>query len=111
MTRGKKVSLVDCLAAHERGQVLDQLLKKDADLRREADAIAEDLLDDVSAHATSVEVTKRVLDIDQECLGARTGHKPWGYIEICDVVWELLDEAVRYCQKLCLSSPFRRLVF
>ena len=92
------MSLVHYLAAQERGEVLDQLLKKYADLRREADAIAGDLLDAVSVDATSVDITKRVLDIDMEELGARTGRKPWGYVEICDVVWELLEEAVEGVQ-------------
>lgn len=92
------MDLVDYLVAHERGEVLNQLLKKYVDLRREADAIARDLLDDVSVDATSVEVTERVLGIGMEELGARTGSKPWGYVEVCDVVWELLEEAVEGVQ-------------
>ncbi len=47
MTRRKTEELIRSLEDRERGEVLGQLLKRHPDLRREANVIAEELLDDV----------------------------------------------------------------
>jgi len=53
VTRRSKKDLVSYLAADERGEVLEQLLKKHADLRREANAFAKDKLDGESSRGCS----------------------------------------------------------
>ena len=68
MTQRKGKDRISYLEHHEHAEVLGQLLKRHPGLRREANVIAEDLLDDVSVEAVSKQVAKLVLDIDSEKL-------------------------------------------
>ncbi len=98
MTRRKSKDLILYLEHHEHRKVLDQLLKGHPDLRGEANAIAEHLLDHVSVEAVSKQVAKLVLEIDREKFWGRSGRKPWGYVEPGEAAWELLERAIEGVQ-------------
>ena len=87
----------DCLrhlGSAERARVLMELLGRHPDLSEEANAIAQNLIDDVSVEAVAEEVADLVTGIGYEEIGSRAGRRSWGYVEPTEAAWELLEESI-----------------
>jgi hypothetical protein len=94
MVRRRKKDVLSHLGPRERGEVLGLLLKHHPELRDEVNAIAEDLIRDISLEAVSKEVVDLVLGIGLDALNGRAEQQPWGYVEPGEAAWELLEEAI-----------------
>ena len=73
MPRSKAPDTLAHLADNERAQVLNELLKRHPDLRGEANAIAESLIDDVSVDSVADEVGDLVAGVGEDELSGRPG--------------------------------------
>lgn len=83
------------LAASESAEVLETLLGRHPDLRREAEQIARDLLADLEPESIAASVAESVLTCDLGDLGARAGRQVYGYVDETDEAWEILEEAMQ----------------
>ncbi len=94
MTKAKCGTL-SLLTPDEQVTVLKQILKRHPEFCVEAEALATNLLDDISVEATSEEVSFRISRIGIEELDARSGRQLYGgYVEPTEAAWELLEEAI-----------------
>ena len=94
MPRRKATNTLAHLSTGERAQVLSELLKRHADLRGEANAIAENLIDDVSVEAVADEVADLVTNIGLEEIGSRAGKHSLAYVEPSQAAWDLLEDSI-----------------
>ena len=94
MRHKKAKDFLRYLGSTERARVLTELLGRHPDLREEANAIAQDLIDDASVEAVAAEVADLVTGIGSEELGSRAGRHSWGYVEPTEAAWELLEESI-----------------
>jgi hypothetical protein len=74
--------------------VLKTLLARHWELRPEAEAIARDLLTEISPFSVADDVENTLLQYDYDDLNSRAGGHSWGYVEPTEAAWELLEEAV-----------------
>lgn len=96
--RRNRETILAHLRSHERGRVCDLLLKRHPELREEANAIAKDLLADVSVEDISQEVVYLVSSVGLDSLNVRSGKHYWGYVGPTEAAWELLWEAIEDIQ-------------
>lgn len=94
MPRKRTREVLSHLGAAERAEVLTELLEHHPYLSEEANAIAKDLIDEVSVEAVAEEVTDLVTGTDLDDLNGRAGRHSWGYVEPGEAAWELLEEAL-----------------
>ncbi len=80
--------------AGESARVLGELLRRHPDLTNEANAIAKDLMDDVSIEVVADDVAFRVTSIDPDDFDSRAGSHSWGYVEPGEAATELLEESI-----------------
>ena len=74
--------------------VLKTLLARHRELRPEAEAIARDLLTQISLFSVADDVEIALLQYGYDDLNGRAGGHSWGYVEPTEAAWELLEEAV-----------------
>lgn len=86
--------LLNKLDNAEAASVLKELLDRHSELRSEAEAIARDLLAEVSLFSVADDVESAVLQYDYDDLNGRAGNHSWGYVEPSEAASELLEEAV-----------------
>lgn len=87
-------TLLDKLDNAEAASVLRALLDRHSELRPEAEAIARDILAEISLFSVADDVESAVLQYDYDDLNGRAGSHSWGYVEPSEAAWELLEEAV-----------------
>jgi hypothetical protein len=96
--RGKpsqgETSALASLGAAEQGAVLEELLRRRPELRREAERIAREQLADTDREAVAEELEGTLRSLSSDELNARAGRQRWGYVEPTEAAWELLDESV-----------------
>lgn len=94
MPRKMTEDFVAHLNSDERAEVLGELLRRYPELSEEANAVAQDLLEEVSVEAVAEEVVYLITAIDLERLEGRAGRHDWGYVEPDQAAWELLEESL-----------------
>ncbi len=87
-------TLLDKLDDAEAASVLRGLLARHSELRPEAEAIAKEVLTEISLFSVADDVESAVLQYDYDDLNGRAGSHSWGYVEPSEAAWELLEEAV-----------------
>lgn len=95
MTKKKEnQSLLDKLSPGESAAVLGMLLERHGELREEAEKMARDQLEEVSADAVADDVESALLQYDYDDLNDRAGDHSGDYVEPSEAAWELLEEEV-----------------
>ena len=89
-----KGGVLEKLKSAEAATVLRCLLQRHPELQSDAEAIAADVLGDVSLLSVADDVENAVLQFDYDDLNSRAGRHSWGYVEPSEAAWELLEEAV-----------------
>ncbi len=79
MSRKNTEGILTHLTAAERGEVLLSLFARHPELKEEANAIANAVIDDVSIHDVAEDVEYRVTSIDMDKMDGRAGAHSWGY--------------------------------
>jgi hypothetical protein len=92
--RERGTDLLGRLDNAEAASVLKSLLARHSELRPEAEAIARDLLTEISSFSVADDVEIALLQYDYDDLNGRAGGHSWGYVEPTEAAWELLEEAV-----------------
>ena len=87
-------SVLEKLDAAESASVLKALVDHHPELRSEAEALAREVLGEVSLFSVADDVEDAVLQFDYDDLNSRAGSHSGGYVEPTEVAWELLEEAV-----------------
>src|ERR1035441_712759 len=82
------------MSASPAASVLKTLLARHSELRPETEAIARDSLTQISLFSVADDVETAVLQYDYDDLNGRAGGHSWGYVELTEAAWELLEEAV-----------------
>ena len=122
MPRKRMEDFVSHLNSDERAQVLGELLKRHPELSEEANAFAQDLINDVSVEAVAEEVADLVTAVGLEEVEGRAGRHDWGYVEPDQAAMDLLEESIeemqgdmkrrfaagreRAAEKICLGIVF-----
>ncbi|MBI4604470.1 MAG: hypothetical protein HY721_21115 [Planctomycetes bacterium] len=97
----REPSALERLKPEEAVEVLDGLLERHPGLRKEAEALARNLLEAAPAEGTAEALAEdlRALDIDD--LNSRAGSQRWGYVDPTDAAHELCEEALQpYLEEL-----------
>src|ERR1035437_9773546 len=83
-------------SAMARTTVEDRLAEYDrhSELRSEAEAIASDMLTEISPDSVADEIEEALLQFDYDDLNGRAGSHSWGYVEPSEAAGELLEEAM-----------------
>ncbi|MDD5599787.1 MAG: hypothetical protein PHV82_17715, partial [Victivallaceae bacterium] len=81
------------LDSQEKLTVFEQLLKEPA-IRRKAEAIALELVSEVSAEAVANDLYCALGFIDVEELWDNSGKTRYGYVDVNDLAWEMFEDAV-----------------
>ena len=92
--KGGRECVLERLSSAEAASVLDCLLHRHPEPHSEAEAIAADVLSDVSLLSVADDVERVVLQFDYDDLNGRAGRHSWGYVEPTEAAWELLEKAV-----------------
>ena len=98
MPRKRMEDFVSHLNSDERAQVLGELLKRHPELSEEANAIAQDLIDEVSVEAVAEEAACLVTAVGLEEVEGRAGRHDWGYVEPDQAAMDLLEESIEDMQ-------------
>ncbi len=87
--------LITELKNSEAKQVLDALIKKHPELKKDADEIIRGLLSDISLEKTAAEVTASLHAIDDiDELNNRAGSHRYGYVEPSQAACEMCEEVI-----------------
>ena len=87
-------NVLDNLDSGEAASVLGKLLDRHNELRSEAEAIASDMLTEISPDSVADEIEEALLQFDYDDLNGRAGSHSWGYVEPSEAAGELLEEAL-----------------
>jgi len=87
-------NVLDKLDSAEAASVLGKLLDRHSELRSEAEAIASDMLTEISPDSVADEIEEALLQFDYDDLNGRAGSHSWGYVEPSEAAGELLEEAL-----------------
>ena len=90
----REPSVLEKLDAAESASVLKALVDHHPELRSEAEALAREVLGEVSLFSVADDVEDAVLQFDYDDLNSRAGRHSSGYVEPTEAAWELLEEAV-----------------
>ena len=90
----KGTDLLARLDNAEAASVLKTLLVRHRELHSEAEAIARDLLTEISPLSVAADVEAALLQYDYDDLNGRAGSHSGGYVEPSEAAWELLEEAL-----------------
>ncbi len=71
-----------------------RLVAAHANLRTEAERIAQTVLDEISFESVADEVEEAARALDLDDLEGRSGGHSWGYVEPSEAAQELLEEAL-----------------
>ncbi|MEW6666054.1 MAG: hypothetical protein AB1512_12635 [Thermodesulfobacteriota bacterium] len=86
--------VLDRLTSDEIATVLRTLLKRHTDLRREAEAVALELVSSPLVEDIAEDVFDRVTGLGADAIQGKAGKQSWGYVEPDQAALELLEEAV-----------------
>jgi hypothetical protein len=78
----------------EKADVLDELVAIDHELQDRAEGVARSRLSDVETDGVASAVTAALLALDQEDLAVNAGRTRYGYVELTEAAWCLLEAAV-----------------
>ena len=87
-------NVLDKLDSAEAASALGKLLDRHSELRSEAEAIACDMLTEISPDSVADEIEEALLQFDYDDLNGRAGSHSWGYVEPSEAAGELLEEAL-----------------
>jgi len=87
-------NVLDKLDSAEAAAVLGKLLDRHSEFRSEAEAIARDMLTEISPDSIADEIEEALLQFDYDDLNGRAGSHSWGYVEPSEAAGELLEEAL-----------------
>jgi hypothetical protein len=87
-------NVLDKLDSAEAASVLGKLLDRHNELRSEAEAIASDMLTEISPDSVADEIEEALLQFDYDDLNGHAGSHSWGYVEPSEAAGELLEEAL-----------------
>jgi len=90
----RQPDLLENLECSEAAAVLKEILVAHPELRSEAEAIARDVLGEVSFLSIAEEVEDSLRQLDYDDLNGRAGRHSWGYTEPSEAAWELLEEVI-----------------
>jgi len=93
--KGDRGNVLGRLSSAEAASVLNCLLRRHPELRPEAEAVAADILSDVSFLTVAEDVESAVLQFDYDDLNSRAGGHSWGYVEPSEAASEMLEEEVK----------------
>jgi hypothetical protein len=86
--------LLDSLAAAESAVLLGELVRRRPALRREAEAIARELLAPPAIADTADAVCASVCQLDWDDMNRVAGKHAWGFVEPTEAAWQLLESSV-----------------
>jgi hypothetical protein len=93
---GRRTSVLDTLSAAEKGELLDQLLAAQPQLRVQVEAYAVGRLSAEDRDAVAEDVHAALCSLDIEELNGRAGYRPGvGYVDPGQAADEILDEALQ----------------
>jgi hypothetical protein len=75
-------NVLDKLDSAEAASVLGKLLDRHSELRSEAEAIASDMLTEISPDSVADEIEEALLQFDYDGLNGRAGSHSWGIFSI-----------------------------